>query len=139
MSRLKFYFTLCIFFLGPLCSGCLFAGTSSICSESKGYIENNSLISVVDIDCSENDGSGLCSVLLSTPAEADGRNFGVFTFTRLAKGKIEIYLNLQAEDHGDEFQAGFDLAEASMPFVEVTAVYQNVNGCTLRSSLILKQ
>lgn len=108
-----------------------------LCFENKGYIEKKSLIHVIDVDCTEVDGPGLCSVLLGTPAKVDGRSFSVFTFKHSKSNRIDIYLNLQAEKYHDEYQASFEVAKDTLRFVEVEAVYENIDGCTLRSVLNL--
>jgi len=107
-----------------------------ICEEEKGYVERKSLITS-NLDCSNNDIDGLCSVIISSPKKVENRQFMVFTFLRRVDGKVETYLNMQSRFYDNLVRTGFEFAESSASSVTVHAVYENINGCTLRSSLNL--
>lgn len=113
------------------------AGTPD-CGE-KGYIEQPNLIKITDIDCSDYEGDGLCSVLIDAPLKFGNRDFWVFTFKKAVGGKVETYLNLSHESVDSHARAGFDVSEKILPTIEITAVYQNINGCTVQSDLQLEK
>ena len=107
-----------------------------ICEEEKGYVERKALIKA-NLDCSDNDTDGLCSVIISSPKKVENRKFMVFTFLRRVDGKVETYLNMQSRFYEDSVRTGFEFAESSASSVTVYAVYENINGCTLKSSVNL--
>lgn len=115
-----------------LLSGYIQAERGHICEEEKGYVERKSLITS-NLDCSNNNLDGLCSVIISSPKKVENRQFMVFTFLRNVDGKVETYLNMQSQFYDDLVRTGFEFAESSAGSVTVYAVYENINGCTLKS------
>lgn len=117
-------------------SGYIQAERGHICKEENGYVERKSLI-ISDFDCSDNETDGLCDLSVSAPKNIEDRNFMQFTFVRSFDGKVETYLNMQSEHSDDNVKAILYFAESSASSVTVHAVYENINGCTLQSSLNL--
>lgn len=117
-------------------SGCVLADSGS-CGEREGYVRKSGLIKVMDFDCNDGGRTKLCSVLLSAPKEAEGRAFSAFTIKYLINEEVAIYLNLQDGHYGEYITAAFEVAENIVHEIEIEAVYENMNGCTLRSVLNL--
>lgn len=130
------YKSLSVFVFLSFLSGCAFA-ESGFCKEPNGYIERDGLIRLVDADCSDYKDDGLCSLLLGVPLEYENRKFIVFTFTRTVDSKIESYLNLNYAVVNGSARTSFEVAEKILSEIEITAVYQNIEGCTLRSNFSL--
>ena len=107
-----------------------------ICQEEKGYVERKALIKA-NLDCGDNETDGLCGLSVSVPKNVEGRRFVQFTFLRSVDGKVETYLNMQSEYSDDNVKAILYFAESSASSVNVNAVYENINGCTLQSSVNL--
>ena len=107
------------------------------CKEKAGYIERQSLLTLVDLDCSDNEVDGLCSILLSAPKKVEDRKFALFTFLRRSNATIETYLNLKTEYYKDKVRVGFEFTESGAESITISSVYENIGGCTLKSSVNL--
>lgn len=109
------------------------------CEAESGYIEKKNLIRLVDRDCSEHQGDGLCSFLVDAPYIYEGRDFWGFSFRRVVDGRVQTFLNMQHTKAQGAMSVGFEVAKDSLSAVEITAVYQNIDGCTLQSTLKLSE
>ena len=108
------------------------------CEQKEGYIKHESLISVIDLDCSDNQEDKLCSIMLGAPKIIEGRKFQLFTFLRQSNDQVKTYLNISPNyDEKERVMVRFDFEEASSQEIAVDVVYENVAGCTLKSRLKL--
>ena len=137
MENIKFIFSSYFMFIISLCLSSSTFSSIGTCKENekKGYIERHSLIKIIDSDCKENEMDGLCSFLIGAPDKVDSRKFALFTFERIVKGKTQTYVNLQPDYYDQEVRVGIELAQDTLASVTVTAVYENIGGCTLKSHI----
>ena len=124
-------------FIFPTLLGCAVVAEPTSCKENKGYIDRQSLLTLVDLDCDERESDRLCSILLSTPKRVDSREFMLFTFLRSEADNVRTYLNLKPQHTKSDIRVGFEFAESDANQITITSVYENIEGCTLRSSVNL--
>jgi len=128
---------LLLIFIGFLLLGCAVNADQASCHEKDGYINRESLIKLIDLDCSDNELSGLCSILLGSPLNVEGREFKLFTFLRRENNKIKTYLNMKPKRTESDARIGFEFSESEADQITIISVYENIEGCTLRSSVNL--
>ena len=108
-----------------------------ICYEEAGYVVDNSKITLLDLDCEEleSDKHNFCGVLVSAPMDVDGREFLSFTFGIAESGDPLLQLNLGTVANNELVEASFYGVREMIRNVEVHAVYEVKESCSLRAIL----
>jgi len=136
MDRVKAMKLKALILMNTFLSGCISAEIGN-CKEETGFIEKNSLITVIDINCDDNTQDGLCSALLGAPKNFENRDFKLFTFLRSDSSGVKTFLNLKPQYTTSDVRVGFEFDQLGANQITITSVYENIEGCTLRSSINL--